>query len=696
MGLLSLPKLREKSSRLKFHEVWQRRFLDNAYKDNSQQGVFRDYNFYSNGFGSYSGKDNVTYYYTLDGLPEELPVAFVDDFRAVARTGVKVSFISYIEPTKIEWSSPAIQSKLRVWKKTSEDVEDVDEFNFRENVKLLDSNARRRRSLVYLSSAEIRRKRRIFKYRTLMVISGLRGTDFDETVHDCEEVAKNLGITANRITSQLAMFLRGFSPMSAEMTSKVVKQVGNTVLTDEIISRFNTYDQGKIGERGTYWGTDIYSGFPVLKVIKETTETAENLLFTAETGWGKSFYVKGILVQLAADDRYVGTIMDIEGFEYLPFAEFVGISDKVVVLNMAEGQGQYYDPVAITLTGNEKLDKDMMSLSSSFTRSIFKVLIGDYKDDESKTRWLSSIVDEAVALTYSRSGVTEDKSTWGRSENLTLRDVYITFLELYEKAIQYKYAVDRGEITPDARNNYRINKDYISALDSAASALRTYFENFENGGVNSHVFKSRIPLKDIVDAKLVVCSFGLAGKSEENIDETQLALTQSYAAIISQVRSLFAKARGKFNFKLWEEFQRWGSMEGSEAIINSALTGGRKNGDVNIVITNKVSEMLGDNDKFGIFQNTTSFAIGAIGDATVRKSLCEALSIEDIAFELDKLVIKHKRGSSGVNTFRSIYDKGFLIKLDKSVVSLVRMDLPRELAGSDIFRTGIDKVEGVM
>ena len=284
-------------------------------------------------------------------------------------------------------------------------------------------------------------------------------------------------------------------------------------------------------------------------------------------------------------------------------------------------------------------------------------------------------------------------ATWDRSRNLTLRDVYDKFMQLYEEAVQYKYDVENGVEKPNARDNYKLNNSYISAIDSAASSLRTYFETFENGGVNSHIFKQKISLKDLVDAKLVVCSFGLAGKSEADIDLTQLALSQSYAAIISQIRSMYAKAQGRYNFKVWEEFQRWGRMEGSEAILNSALTGGRKNGDVNFIVTNKVSEMLGEHDKFGIFQNTTSFAIGAIGDADVRKNLCRALSIEDLAFELDKLVINHKQGSSKVNTVSSIYDKAFLVKLDKSVVSLVKMNLPEELAQSDIFRTGIDLVE---
>lgn len=693
MGILTLPKIRKKDSRLKFHQVWTRRFLDKAYRNNSQQGVFRDHNFYSNGMASYSGKDKVSYYYTFDGLPEELPVAYVDEFRAVAKPGIKINFISFLDPTRIEWDSPAIQQKLKVWKRNSADLDDVDEYNFRENLRFLDSNVRRRHSLVYLSSAEIRRRRKIFRFRTMMVIAGLRGSDFDDTVLNCEEVAKNLGIVANRVTEHLPMYLRAFSPMSAEMAGKVTKQIGNTVLPDEIIARFNTYDQGRIGEKGIYWGTDIYSGFPVLKEVKRTTETAENFLFTAETGGGKSYFVKNIIIQLDADPRFTGTIMDIEGFEYIPYANFLGRHSDVVILNMAEGQGNYYDPVAIALTGNKDLDKDMLSLSSSFTRSLLKVLVGDYKQDEEKSKWISSIIDESVSVTYTKAGVTEDMKTWGNSKDLTLHDVYRNFVELYEQAIQYKYRVEEGEVKPTARDNYRLNSEYISALDSAAASLRTYFEKFENGGVNSKVFKQRISLKSVIDAKLVVCSFGLAGKSEANIDHTQLALTQCYAAIISQVRSLFAKSRGKFNYKVWEEFQRWGRMEGSEAVLNSALTGGRKNGDVNIVVTNKVSEMLGSNDKFGIFENTTSFAIGAIGDANVRKGLCESLSIEDISFELDKLVIKHKRGKSGVNTFSSIYDKGFLIKLDKSVVSLVKVSLPDELAGSDLFRTGVSLVE---
>lgn len=674
-------------------DVWSRRFLDLYNKNHSVRGVSRDLNFYSNGYATYSGRSNVTYYYTFDNLPNELPVAFVDEFRAVAREGVKVNFIYYLEPTKIDWNSPALINKLKVWKGSSEDVDGVDEFNFRENVKLLDLDVIRRKSLVYLSSAEIRRGRRTFKTKILMIVAGTRGTDFDDTVEDCEAVAHNLGISCNRVTDSMSTILRAFSPMSSEMTDRANKLVGSVTLTDELIARFNTYDQGRIGEKGIYIGTDIYSGFPVLKQIKRTPESAENILITATTGWGKSTEVKLWISQLSADDRFTGTIMDIEGFEYIPYRDFLG-TEEVLVLNMSQGQGQYFDPVPIIRVGNDEIDKEMFNNSIRFTKSILRVLIEGSGDEELSSTWVSFIISDSVARTYKNAGVSEDPSSWDKSESLSLKKVYLTFKELYKDSVNYKYEVESGQRKPDAENNYKLNPEYIKTLDTAASSLKTYFEDFDKGGINSDIFKNKISLNDLIMYRIVICSFGLAGKSEADIDLVQLSLSQSYAAIISQIRSMYSKARGKYNFKVWEELQRWGRMKGSEAILNSALTGGRKNGDVNIIVTNKISELLGDNDKFGVFENTNTFAIGSITNAHVRAKLCEALSIEDLKFELDKLFVKRKKSSKdNVSTFQSIYDKAFLVKLDTGDLSLVRAELPEDIAESDIFRTGVSLVE---
>ena len=156
-----------------------------------------------------------------------------------------------------------------------------------------------------------------------------------------------------------------------------------------------------------------------------------------------------------------------------------------------------------------------------------------------------------------------------------------------------------------------------------------------------------------------------------------------------------SKKAGKFNFKLWEEFQRWGGFPDADKTINVALTGGRKLGDVNIIITNKVVDMLRD-DKFGVFSNITSFAIGAIGDAFVREELCNRLTIQSLLGELNTLAENNKDMSAyidGDTVLSNVYSKAFLIGLDRTVFTLSRMSIPTELRNSIIFRTGIDIVK---
>ena len=186
----------------------------------------------------------------------------------------------------------------------------------------------------------------------------------------------------------------------------------------------------------------------------------------------------------------------------------------------------------------------------------------------------------------------------------------------------------------------------------------------------------------------------MAGKSPETVDATLMALSQLSAANISHLRSIFSQAQGLYNFKVWEEFQRWGEFPGSEKTITTALTGGRKLGDVNFIITNAVQKLL-DSDRFGIFGNTTSFAIGAIDDAKTRNELCERLSIPLLKPDLDKIVVKRGKGAAtedtganGEEELTSIYDKAFLVRLDKSLVTLTKMVLPESLAKSTIMRTG--------
>lgn len=670
-------------------DVWKKMFIKSIKENDSSYPKVRDYEFYGNSFATMSGKSKINFYYTMDGYPSSLPVNFRRDIRREAKPGVRISFISTFEPTKIDWNSPQMRSKMRVWRSIEKDRDEVDEYNYVDNIGSSDNLKRRKASLVYLADADRRRKRNMFKYRTLMIVSGERGENFDKTISAVNEYCSTKKIVITRVDDNLDDYLRAFSPFSMELNNGILSSVGSNTIPDEQIARFSGYSQGKIGKRGTLIGTDIYSGFPVYKQFKRDATDAETFLVTAETGGGKSYLLKSILVQLTGDTKYNGTINDIEGFEYIPFGAFCANKSSVVIINMAEGQGCYYDPFEIELTGDPQLDADMFNLSKSFTSSYMSVLVGKKLLDENT--WASKIVNNAIARAYSSLGVLEDDmSTWSNTKGHGgLFYVYSKFKELYDEYFKLKKSIHDIEDL-ELSERYKLNPGYLDALDKVVAKLSEYFEPLDKGGIRSNVFKKKVTLSEIATAKLVINSFGMAGKSADTIDQIQMALTQLSAAIISYIRSVFSKAQGKFNFKVWEEFQRWGSFPGADTTIKTAVTGGRKLGDVNFIVTNNVKELL-DDDKFAIFDNVSSFAIGAIASENTRERLCKELSVPLLLPDLNAIVTKKsKKDEDGDEQTTSMYDKAFLVHLDRTMSTIVKVFLPPHISKSNIFRTGVD------
>lgn len=676
---------------IKFYQLWDELFTNKYKKDDSVVGILRRSPFYMDMKGVYSGENRVTFVYTIDDLPSELSISFRNILRQDCRDGVRLSFITQMTKHQIQWNTPQMKSRLRTWSILDSQTEDVNEYNLHANLQTLDSQQWRRDSLTYLSTAELRRKRKTFLVRQIMLISGERGDAFNETVNEVLATCRNLNLKVNRVMYNIQDYLTTFSPFSMNFNDKIYKEVGSTVIPDELLARFSTYSQGTVGKYGLYWGTDIYSGFPCLKPVKKTSEDAENWLITAETGGGKSFFVKCLLLQLLAKPQYNGTIMDIEGFEYMPMLQYLSRTEECVIINMAEGQGKYFDPVEIIMTGDEELDRDMYKLSVSFTLSIFKTLLGD---TVKKNEWTDIIIDAAVSKVYEDAGVTDDMSTWENSKGLTLFDVYEALKALLTdventSVVNNSSDEDNDKTSEILDNAIRNTVEYKKALVLAITKTGRYFEK---NGTKSGLFQQRVSVDGIKTAKLVVCSFGMAGKTEKTVDPIQMAMMQLTAANISHLRSIFSKHVGKFNFKLWEEFQRWGKFPDSEKTVGTALTGGRKLGDINIIITNVVKELLGD-DRFNVFSNVTTIAIGCIWDKQVRHDLCTRLTIEQMEPELDKLVSENKDDSAysdGDTVGNSAYNKAFLIGLDKTVYALSRMSVPDDLAESHMFRTGVD------
>lgn len=669
----------KKNSKLSFLTVWDSIIYAYLHRHSSSSSDLSYDNFYYDLDGFYSKDNGVTYMYTLDGYPTSMETSFRTSLRMECRGETRISFISVLDRHKIDWNSNQMKAKLRGWQILDENQAEVSEYNMHKNIADLDNIEWRKMSLRYLNDAVLRRKRKTFRFRCAVLVSGVRGEDFDTSIEAIEDFCKQRGILLTRVLYNVPEFLGMFSPFKLSRDTKLEKEVGNVVLTDELLARYTSFSQGKVGKSGEYWGTDIYSCFACLKPTKVKNTDAETWLITGETGSGKSYFGKGLIIQLLAKPYINGTINDVEGFEYVELMQFETDEDRMVLLNMAEGQGLYFDPVPIILTGDVKSDETMYSMSVSFTTVMFKTLVGDV-DIHIKV-WVDIIIDEAVSRTYKNAGVKQDDmSTWENSAKLSVFDVYYQAKDMLMNPEK-----NSTELTDKIFNN----EDYLDALQVVVGKLSRYFEDT---GTLRGTFTKRVLLEEIAHAKLVINSFGMAGKSPDTIDPVQMSLMQMYAANISHIRSIFSKVDGKYNFKVWEEFQRWGTFPNSERIITTALTGGRKLGDINIIMTNKVSDLLND-DKFGIFGNISSVAIGCIWDAKVRHDLCKRLSMENFESDLDTLVSKNKQLVNyvdGDTVQDSAYSKAFLIGLDKTYFTVSRMNLPEEWDSMSLFQTGVE------
>lgn len=621
---------------------------------------------------TYDG-ERVTYYYIVKYLPRYLSLDFKSIIRSDCRGGTVVNFITNFKPHTIDWNSAEMQSRLRVLSRVDEEKsgQEVSAFNMHSVIGDMDRQKWIRDSLGYLATAEIQRGRALLRGSILITITGTMGKRFDMDVKAVEKSIRDVGMKVERVLYDIPAILGHFSPFKKSYSKYAEQNVPIFVLPDEVASRFTSLSQGTQGISGIYMGSDIYSLYPVLKKFKMTSVSAENILITAETGAGKSNAIKLIILQLIARGLYA-TIMDIEGYEYSYLGNFLSHDKTVKFVNMAEGEGNYVDTLPIIEpTGNKEIDDPAYAFSLNATLSTFATLVSEIPDTDG---WVRILVNKAVATTYTDAGITDDKDTWYLSKDLTFKDVYAKFKSFRE-------------------GNFFEDEDAKKALTKIIATLDSYFAP---DGSRKGVFKNRIFLSDLVSADVVICSFGMAGKSVDAVDKIQLALMQLGAAQISHQRSIFSFLQGRYNCKVWEEFQRWGNFPNSDATINVAMTGGRKLGDINFILTNKLSDLLYSN-KFNLLENITSVMVGAINDKKVREDFCQRRSLMHLLPELDLIANAKKpdpeaKSDDPTNkTHEDPFAYAFMLALDNTKFGVTKFLVHPEIAESNILKTGVDE-----
>ena len=646
-----------------------------VHLDNSQLAI---------GFSNISSETQVSKYFLIKQLPDYMQPRLIDDIRSrCISDGVKINFFFYGSPYKINWDSAEMRNKMTVWKQYSDEHNGpIDVFDYR--AQRTGELARRRiiTSTKYLNEAELDYKRSLIRVAFLIEVSAQRDDEsilnMIESIKSLKEVCAQSDIKLRELRINMIDWLQTFGMFSLRNKKEVVDKVSYKVLTDDILANFNSYKQGRVGTSGISLGIDILSGVPVLRKFKANPDAAENWLISAETGGGKSYFVKTILTYLLADN-FVVTVMDYEGDEYINLANYIRAAnpDDVKIISMGKGSTTYFDPCEIPeLTGDDEVDSDLKESAINYIMSIFRIIACGLEGN--LTQWEERIISTAIQRMYDCAGVTDSRETWHRSKGLRLRLVY----DEIKNMVESKELVDSDSDNVKHRAAMRI-----------ADAASIYFEE---GEAKSGTFKNPMSANELYSAKFIVFSFGMKGAADSLNDPTVLALKQlSVASVSIQVSNYCKYVKHCFNVKVWEEYQRWSTAKGSSDIISNAMTGGRKRGDVNFIVTNDLSYMLDDNNSLSkkLRQNIQNMAIGRIKDRGVRSDFCKMFDLQDCELALDKIAKAHAnddlqgdQNSGSGNRYRH----SFCVILDNGKKAITKVMLPQALVKSSLFRTGVD------
>lgn len=668
--------------------MWDTIFYEWRNRYDPTAGPVSTARFYMDSNFIYSGTNKATALYVVESFPYVMEFSYLKTLRNAMPPGVTLNAITLREGEDIPWDDAAFKSRMQILSEVSKETrsEVRDEFTQSKHVARDVQDARTRETMDYLTIADATvagatgddgtQRRMFYMQRTLLIVTGGRNADLMIALKDLEKSLKNKnGFVLTRITGNLTEYIKAISPFTGAMTKREKGLMPPLLVSDEIAARYHTFEQGVVGKGKVYLGTDINTLAHVYKTFKRSGTDAEVVVILGMTGSGKSFDAKALIMQLQGMQNMVGTINDYEGNEYEAFGKLLSKHSKVVTLDFSVGSGYYYDPVPLRATGLAEVDNDLLEVSKEHVRSIFAAIVGP--ESRSKYAWIDVILENGINAFYLDKGITHNLDTWSKTEGLTLYDVY-EYMKLYEPASE--------------SNEFKEQKIYL---------LERFAMYFDKDKKSNNYFTRPITFEEIAEADLVINNFAMRGRTEDNLSPLDSALIPMNAALISYIRSVASYARGKYNYKVWEELQRMSKLESAVTLLKTPLSGGRKLGDINIVISNDPGELLKE-DKFNLFGSVNLLKVGRVPNDDVLKLICQRFNMPNMYPELARIASARELtegdfGAAGDEEYDAVmadpYLKSFLTRIDNGEAVIVKTNLPKWLAMTPLFRTGVKTEE---
>lgn len=600
-------------------------------------------------------------YYYVKALPEYLTESFYDNLRMYLRaykTAYPVSIHYRVQgkPHFIDWESSDMKQRRAAWQNYEKSKAFTDD-------RFADSKTRttnsvddwRIKSWDYIQSAEDRKVQLIDCEMTIeLSVDGTTKEHKRSLLDICQEFEQwcaKQGIKIKKVKNNMADFLKYTSMTSLNRNTTHAKKIMNRVLSSEILAEFLSYVPGKINDTGVLFGIDILTGMAVYKCMVRPDGQAENFLVLAETGAGKSVYMKAIAFQMLINGFHQ-VVLDIDG-EYKPFAEQVG----GVVIDMSKSAGLYFDSTVIgDPTGDPELDSSLLAQSRTTTTNIFSLLCDPA---EGMTHTELKLFNDAYNNLYEKYGIVAgDPSTWKNSKDLSFYKLYVEICLLQETSKYAAYEEDLRKF---------IDKLYVF---------------FDPKGLSSYLFKKPISLAEILAKKTDVPMFldivlNLESEPAAGKQDIEALIKQATATYLVTLVTNYFKSKGEFTVHYIEEYQRYAASPGVASLVVYMVTGNRKRNAATFIISNSPTALLKTNGlaSSAITDNINNYIIGKVS-AGAAKCICETFALESCKNDL-----------LNISRYPHLYNHTFLLKINNQDTTLVRQFLPAKVAEGKLFKT---------
>lgn len=631
-------------------------------------------------------KNGVKKVFFINEMPLTIPRYFISDlrdsvYRAISqynsnnRLNSKVSVTLLIEGQHFpfEFSDYRIagvwQSFTRQYERVADKVGDMELKDALNTDKYSDNVVRKVNSFLHLKEAKARHAS---FYRTKLAIELVVVDDTSGLALDSLKIAEKAvadfftenALSYKRLFLDPHNYYKNYSPTSNSAKTLMRKKYEGAVYSDDTITSFTAPNHGIIGDkRGIPFGVDMFIGEPIFIDFLED-KNAKNILIAAGTGEGKSFRAKDNFVFTTAQPEYQTIAFDYEGTEYTGVG-YICDSQNIRM------KGMYVDTLDIPdAVGDEELDSERWDRCKEITKSVFDVLCNP---QTGMTNRQQAIFSDLMAEVYGNVGVGEDVETWSRAKGLTY---YMLYDILVNKYIHGENSTARENHTEAELKDFR-------------NTLKPYFEE---GGLYASWFKYNISIEDFLEAESVIFNFGMGTKSEIMTDERSIILQQLFASHLTILKASRNKANGILTAVYIEEMQRYLNQPYSAKIVGTLVSGGRKLGLINYLLTNDPSGLLmaGDMDSPLIKENVsaivsgiTMVCIGALYEKDMI-GLIDQFGLEKSFGYLRKLVeVKESNIRSGG------YKYAFFMN-HRGKATLVKSISSPALEGLDIYETDVN------